>query len=71
MVDILVRAKDIFAGVAGRPPLVAIGKTKFFSLVKTGDFPPPDARIGGAVVWKLSTVQRWISEACSSEKDAQ
>lgn len=68
MVDLLVRARDIFAGTAGRPPLVAIGKTKFFDLVKSGSFPPADARVGGAVLWKLSTVQKWIEATCKVEQ---
>ena len=70
MVDILVRARDIFAGTAGRPPLVAIGKTKFFDLVKSGSFPAADARVGGAVLWKLSTVQKWIDATCAEGQGA-
>jgi predicted DNA-binding transcriptional regulator AlpA len=66
MVDVLVRARDIFAGQAGRPPLIAIGRTKFFNLIKSGEFPPADARIGGAVLWRLSTVQDWIESTCSA-----
>ena len=62
--DALIRARDIFAGNAGRPPLLSIGRTNFFGLVKAGKFPPPDARIGGAVFWRLSTVKSWIDATC-------
>ncbi len=65
MTDALVRARDIYSGDADRVPLISIGKTKFFDLVKRGAFPPPDCRIGGAVLWRLSTVQTWISAQCA------
>lgn len=61
--DALVRARDIYSGNSDRRPLVSIGRTKFFDLVKTGKFPTPDVRIGRAVFWKLSTVQVWIKES--------
>lgn len=64
--DALLRAGDIYSGRGGRSPLISIGKTKFFAMLKAGEFPLPDARVGGAVLWKLSTVQRWIEETCSA-----
>ena len=64
--DALVRARDIFSGTAGRSPLISIGRTKFFALVKSGQFPPPDARVGGAVLWRLSTIQKWIDSVCAA-----
>jgi predicted DNA-binding transcriptional regulator AlpA len=65
MIDSLVRARDIYAGDVDRVPLISIGETKFFDLVKRGAFPPPDCRIGGAVLWRLSTVQGWIAAQCA------
>lgn len=64
--DALLRAVDIYAGRGGRSPLISVGKTKFFAMIKDGEFPPPDARVGGAVLWRLSTIQKWIDSVCAA-----
>lgn len=70
IVDALVRARDIFSGTLGRPPLIPISKTKFFELVRSGEFPPADVRLGKAVLWKTSTVQRFIDAVCTEGQGA-
>jgi predicted DNA-binding transcriptional regulator AlpA len=62
--DARLRLRDIL-GLHGRPPLLSIGRTKFYALVKSGKLPAPD-KIGSASVWRfgnlLSAIDKLNSE---------
>jgi predicted DNA-binding transcriptional regulator AlpA len=62
--DVLLRAKQIVGDPdAGIPALIPISRAKLYADMAAGKFPKPDVRLGArTVMWKLSTVTRFIAE---------
>lgn len=50
--DARLRLAEII-GLRGRPPLISLGKTKFYDLIKQGKLPRPQ-KIGHISVWRVS-----------------
>ncbi len=53
--DSLIRIAQIL-GTAGNPPLLAIGKTKFYSLVQQGKLPRPRKMGARMAVWRAGDI---------------
>lgn len=52
--DALLRVAQIL-GSADAPPLIAIGRTKFYALIASGQLPPP-RKLGRTSVWRAGDV---------------
>lgn len=62
--DARLRLRDIL-GLDGRPPLLRIGRTKFYALIKSGKLPSAE-KLGRASLWRfgdlLSAINKLNSE---------
>jgi predicted DNA-binding transcriptional regulator AlpA len=43
--------------------MLCVSRSTFERMLAGGQFPPPEIRIGRATLWRLSTVQRWITDS--------
>lgn len=53
-----------------RLTIFPFGRTTLWEKVKHGDFPPPDVRLGAAMVaWKVSTIRAEVERICAQQSN--
>ena len=57
----ILRVRDIANNTDGRG-LLNVSRAKFYAMVKSGEFPKPNFRIGSSVGWTRDLVESWVQD---------
>ena len=58
--QLIYRKRELVNWPDGRRGLINVSESKFYEMLRTGEFPPANFRVGASRGWTADAVELWI-----------